>query len=303
MGSPSVERAIQILDFLTTHPGRGFTLSELSRRLQLSKATAHGVLTTLADRGLVLRSADSNEYRLGPALVPMGTVAERGFPALTHARREAETLADEFDAECVIVMAIADEMLLVGRAGVPGPHSITSHEGQRHPLAPPLGSSLIAWAGERSVDAWLNRLGAELTDDERDRYRATIAVIRLQGYAVGVRVQRLYELSETYAEAAPHSPAGQHQITVAMAAVAHDDDYLRAVDELPADAELSSVAAPVFDADGSMVFVIALMPEDRRVRDVEALSRAVLRAAARVTAVIDGRRPALEDTPAPATRT
>lgn len=77
MGSPAVARAVQVLDFLTTHPGRGFTLSELSRRLRISKATAHGILTTLTDRALVQRNPDTNEYRLGPALVPMGSVAER----------------------------------------------------------------------------------------------------------------------------------------------------------------------------------------------------------------------------------
>jgi DNA-binding IclR family transcriptional regulator len=292
MGSPSVERTVQILDFLTTHPGRGFTLSELSRRLGISIATAHGIVTTLTERALLLRSPETNEYRLGPALVPMGTVAERGFPALTHARREAERLAEEFDAECVIVMAVGHELLIVGRAGIPGPLSITSHEGQRHPLAPPLGSIVIAWTSDRAVEAWLDRLGPELTDPEREHYRAAVESIRRRGYAVGIRVQRLEHLSELYTDGDLYSPDGRRQISRAMAAVAHDDDYLPDTDDLPADAELSSVAAPVFDSDGAMLFAIALMPEGHRVHDIPALSRAVLRAAGRVMAAIDGRHPA-----------
>src|SRR4029077_3188795 len=118
MGSPSVDRAVQILDFLTTHPGRGFTLSELSRRLRISKATAHAILTTLTARSLLLRNPTTNEYRLGPSLVSMGAVAERSFPALTYARREAAGLAAEFDTECVVIVATGDELLIVGRAGI-----------------------------------------------------------------------------------------------------------------------------------------------------------------------------------------
>src|SRR6516165_107682 len=95
----AVERAIEILDFLTTHPGRGFTLSELSRRLGISKATTHAILARLTDRALLARNPDTLEYRLGPALVPMGSVAERSFPALTQAKREAERLAVEHDGE------------------------------------------------------------------------------------------------------------------------------------------------------------------------------------------------------------
>jgi DNA-binding IclR family transcriptional regulator len=288
MGSPAVERAVQVLDFLTTHPGRGFTLSELSRRLQISKATAHGVLTTLSDRALLRRNPDTHEYRLGPALVPMGAVAERGSPALTHAKREAERLAEEFDAECVIVMASGNEMLVVGRVGVPGPRSITAHAGQRLPLAPPLGSILLAWAGDDAIETWLDKLGPELMAADRTRYRAAVGAIRRQGYAVSIRVQRLEEL----ADADLYTPEGRGTIDAALAAIAQEVDYLPAVDELPSQSEVQSVAAPVFGPDGAMVFSLALMPGgDRHGRDVPEMSRAVLRAAGRVTAAIDGRQP------------
>lgn len=294
MGSPAVERTIQILDFLTTHPGRGFTLSELSRRLRISKATAHGVLTTLSERAMVMRNPDTNEYRLGPALVPMGAVAERSFPALAHARGEAERLAEDFDAECVVVIASGEELLIAARAGVPGPQSITSHEGQRHPQAPPLGSVVIAWTADADVEAWLDRLDPKFTEAERRHYRAAVDQIRRQGYSVGVRVEELGRLSATYAEADLYSPEGRRRIGQAMAAVAHDHDYLPTADEeIDPDAELGSVAAPVFDSDGALLFAIALMPDAQRARDIPELSRAVLRAAGRVMDAIGGRRPAL----------
>ncbi len=302
-GSPSVERAVQILDFLTTHPGSGFTLSELSRRLRMSKTTAHSILTTLTDRALLLRNPDTIEYGLGPALIAMGTVAERRFPALMHAKREAERLAEEFDSECVLVLPTGEELLIVGRAGIPGPRSITSHDGQRYPLAPPFGSIVLAWTSDRAVEAWLDRLGPELTDSERDHYRAAIEAIRRRGYAVWIRVERLVDLAEIYLNADLYTPAGRREISLATAALAHDDDYLpAAAEDLPPEAELSSIAVPVFGPGGAMVFAIALVPDGHRVRDIPELSRGLLRAAGRVMVAIDGRQPRLRRARLPAAR-
>jgi DNA-binding IclR family transcriptional regulator len=290
MSSWPAERVVQILDFLTTHPGQGFTLSELSRRLRISKTTAHNILGTLTARALVVRSSDSFEYRLGPALVPMGIVAERVLPALTYARQEADALADEHDAECVVVMTTGDELLIVHHAGVPGPLSTTFQEGQRQPLAPPMGTVALAWAGPEAVEAWLHRLGPELTEAERERYRAAVAAVRRQGYAIGIRVARLYDLHELYANADLHSAQGRHDLGVQLAAFARHTD-LPASEDLPPDAEISGVAAPVFGPDGTMLLAIALTGTDYRVRDIPALSWAVMRAAGRVMAATDGRRP------------
>jgi DNA-binding IclR family transcriptional regulator len=296
MGSPSVDRAVQILDFLTTHPGRGFTLSELSRRLRISKATAHAILTTLTARSLLLRNPATNEYRLGPALVPMGDVAERSFPALTHARREAGHLAAEFDTECVVIVGTGDELLIVGRAGVPGPLSTHTHEGQRQPVVPPVGSTVLAWTNHIAFDTWLDRLGHELTESEREHHRAAIEAMRRRGYAVGFRVKRLYDLDETYAKTDLYTAEGRREISGALAAVAHDEAFLPVTDDYPQDAELSHVAAPVFGPDGTMILAISLIPTvDHRARDIPELSRAVLRAAGRVMAEIDGRLPDTAD--------
>jgi DNA-binding IclR family transcriptional regulator len=289
-GSPSVERAVQILDFLTTHPGRGFTLAELSRRLRISRATAHAVVTTLTDRALLLRHPDTNEYRLGPALIPMGAVAERGFPAFTHAMREAERLAEEFDAQCVLVFPTGEEILIVGRAGVAAPMAIDVREGLRHPLYPPLGSAVLAWAGDRAVETWLDGLGPDFTAAEREHYKAAIEAVRRRGYAVGLRVQQLADLFEIQAHADLYTLEGRRAISTALARLAHED-YLPPADEPPPDAELMGVSAPVFGPDGELLFGIALSPEARHARDVPELSRAVLRAAGRVMAAIDGRQP------------
>ena len=50
--APAVDRAVEILDFLADNPRDAFSLSELARRLDLNKASAHAILNALTDRGL-----------------------------------------------------------------------------------------------------------------------------------------------------------------------------------------------------------------------------------------------------------
>ncbi len=294
MRSPAANRTIQILDLLTTHPGRGFTLSELSRQLVMSKATAHRILTEFADHGLVVRDADTQEYRLGPALVPMGAVAERSFPALKYARREAKRLAEQHDAECVLLMPTGDELLVIGRTGVPGPVSFGTFEGQRHPLLPPLGTIFLAWKSEEALEEWLDGYGDQLSQDERQYYRKAVDAQRRRGYTIALEVPGLFDLYDLYTTGNPYTQPGRRKIREAYEALAHDHRYLAITEDVMPDARLSSIAAPVFGPDQSVLFTICLLlvgSERYRGRDAPALGRAVSRAANRVTTAIDGRRP------------
>jgi DNA-binding IclR family transcriptional regulator len=183
-----------------------------------------------------------------------------------------------------------DEIYVLGRTGVPGPLSI--YEGQRYPFAPPAGSIILAWAGEPAVQAWLDRLKDDLTDEERLRYRRAIEATRRRGYAYGVRVQRLHDLHELFAKGDMYTPEGRREIYRAQAELAHDSDYLPISDELPPGARLGHVSAPVFGPDGRMHLALALFVHDQsRAAELAELGNAVVRATGRVTAAIDGRPP------------
>ena len=290
MGTPTAERVVQILDFLTTHPGRGFTASELARQVRLNKATTHRILGTLTDRALLMRDPDTREYRLGTALVAMGTVAERNIPALTLAKREADRLAEQHEAECVILAATNEELLIAYHAGVPGPLSATFQEGQRQPLAPPMGTVVVAWTGDEAVEAWLDRPANQLTEDERQRYRDSLEAVRRRGYAVAIGISRLYQLQDLYTNADLHTPHGRRELSLALAVFARDN-YPPTSEELSPDTEISGVTAPIFGPAGTMLYAIGITGVDYRVRDIPTLSRAVVRAAGRVTAAIDGQPP------------
>ncbi len=61
---PAVDRAMSLFELLA-EAQTGLTLSQLSRKLDIPKSTAHYLLHTLQTRGYVQRSADGRQYSLG----------------------------------------------------------------------------------------------------------------------------------------------------------------------------------------------------------------------------------------------
>lgn len=68
----SIERAAAILRLLARGSGR-LGVSEIAGSLGLARGTAHGILRTLHGVGFVEQDAETGKYRLGAALLHLGT--------------------------------------------------------------------------------------------------------------------------------------------------------------------------------------------------------------------------------------
>jgi DNA-binding IclR family transcriptional regulator len=257
--APAVDRAVEILDFLADNPQDGFSLSELARRLDLNKASAHATLNALTDRGYLLRHPTRKDYRLGPRLITVGEAAREQYPVVEFAHDELRRLAEDVGTECVASVPVGDEMVIVDRAGPVRPIGVRVAVGSRFPLVPPMGTVFMAWSAPATIDQWLERVGPEVSADERSRYREVLAAVRARGWSAGVDA----------------------------------DDY--SLVELRGSAEyrVTTIGAPAFDADGEValgVFVIAfrdaLTPD--QVPDV---AERLMAACAAVTESIHGQRP------------
>jgi IclR family KDG regulon transcriptional repressor len=107
---PAVDRAMSLFELLADSQ-TGLTLSQLSRKLDIPKSTAHYLLHTLYTRGYVQREADGHRYSLGLRLADMahvdtaesslrtlalpylqGIVARLGLTATVAVRRSAESV-------------------------------------------------------------------------------------------------------------------------------------------------------------------------------------------------------------------
>lgn len=93
MPTQSVDRAISILrQFSVDEPQLG--VSELSRRVGLTKSTVHRLLASLLQGGLVKQDPTTREYRLGLGLVELGQMVVHTDPLLRLVHPYQHYLAD-----------------------------------------------------------------------------------------------------------------------------------------------------------------------------------------------------------------
>src|SRR5262249_28082909 len=137
-----------------------FTLSELSRSLDLNKATCHAMFAAMERHGLLVRNPVEKTYSLGPVLIRL---AEAVMPdeqhALAFARGEMAALSDCLGRASGVAGLSRDEsVVLAVRVPVLAPASSrTLLVGHRRLWAPPIGPVYAAWGSAAEQNAWLGR--------------------------------------------------------------------------------------------------------------------------------------------------
>jgi DNA-binding IclR family transcriptional regulator len=285
--SPSVDRVVAVVELLAAHPERGFSLTEVCRRLDLNKATAHALLSSLTERAWLLRHPLDKTFTLGPGLVAVaGAAAARQLELVDYARAEMRRLADELDVQCVASAVRGDEIVLLAVAGAARPLSVHVHAGQRVPLTPPIGTVFLAWSSPAEIDRWLRRLGPAAGEADLARYREAVDAVRRRGYAVSLEADARVLLERALSEGGDR-PLGEVLTELGR------QDYLLLELEPAHSYRLSMVAAPVFGPEGGVELALSLfdLPGQMPADQVPELADRLLDAAATVTKAIGGRSP------------
>jgi DNA-binding IclR family transcriptional regulator len=284
--APATDRTVAVLNFMAVHPDTWFSLSDLARRLDLPKATLHAQVNALSIAGYLLRHPADKTYSLGPALIAVGNAAaSRQYEVVEFARDEMRRLADDLDVQVVASAAIADEMVLLARAGETLPVGMSVQIGARIPLVPPLGTVFLAWSTPAEIDAWLRRVGPGTTEAELERYRQAVAAVRSRGYSLGLDPSARTQLARALPD--------RNAVGEAIEALGHEEYVLLEL-EHAASYRLSIVGAPVFGADGTVVLALSLFgfPASLTAEEVPRYGNRLLQATDAVSRAIHGRRPA-----------
>lgn len=293
--APAVDRTVALMSFLAAHPGRSFSLSELARELTINKATAHSMLSTLADSGWVLRDA-AKRYRLGPGIVAIAKAAmDRYQLAVNVAASHMRALADEFGLHCVMTGLVGDEMEVLAVEAPAAPTRVSFEAGLRVPFELALGSLFLAWSDEDTIEQFLR--AAQYTSEEfAGRCRETLARVRRCGYALmptnSVR-QRMTELLRELSDG-PSRPRARQALQLILADLEREEMDLVVTDIRPGQRyEGGFLGAPVFDGDGQVLATFGLADFSAAVDGAAMLARAgrVAGVAAEITRAIDGRPP------------
>jgi DNA-binding IclR family transcriptional regulator len=209
------------------------------------------------------------------------------------ARDEMERLSTELGVQIVATSATADEMVFVERVGRYTGHDPSPRVAERVPLVPPLGAVFMAWAGEPAVNAWLNRLDASTTGDERELHLYSLEWVREHGYAVALEGDTRVELGRTLIELTdqPTSSDLRARLEKIFERLGHER---YSPTEAPGEPfAVSLVAAPVFGPTSEVVLALSAIgfPEPLDPAAVDAIGERVRRATAAITADTHGRPP------------
>ena len=287
--SQPTARALAILDLLMANPHQAFGLTEMTRRLNLNKATCHAILTTMATYGFLVQHPKTKAYRLGPSIIAAGNAAFAQFPVLEYARPELENLENELDVGFAVTGRSKTHMVLLALYG--SASSLIDHFqlGLRLPNAAPIAACFTAWSPAKSLEAWLTRAhDARGGYDEKldQRLRMSVISIRARGYEVTL---------QTRAEATLHEDLRRIQnawnlkdLEAITEKYQHDlcDEYVH-LDRIDPKAryEVSTINVPVFAYKQlpALCFSAGSFKQPLTGADVETIAGRMLAAAERVT--------------------
>jgi flavin reductase (DIM6/NTAB) family NADH-FMN oxidoreductase RutF len=180
------------------------------------------------------------------------------------ARPFMEEVAELTGVECLASAAVGGEIVLLATAGTPAGDRDFSRVGQRLPLIPPLGTTLVAWS-EPATQQWLARAGDSLTPARRAELAMQVERVRERGWSVAVWSEDLRRLEATVDKTTldgftPHGSRTVRQLVEQLGGE-HEPADVRDPDR---DYRLRSLVVPVFDGRRQVVMQLTLygLPAD-----------------------------------------
>lgn len=157
-GAQAVARAASLLR-LVTSSADGASLQNLARDADLSRSTAHRLLSALRVEGLVDQDEATSLWTPGPELYLMGTVAASRYDVTELARDIVRSLAVKTEESAFLSSRRADETVCLIREEGPFPiRSFVLSEGIRFPLGvASAGLAILSFLPDHDVEAYLER--------------------------------------------------------------------------------------------------------------------------------------------------
>lgn len=158
-GAQAVARAARLLRLVTAAGDTGATAQELARSADLSRSTAHRLLSALRAEGLVDRDDATSRWMPGPELFLMGSVAAARYDVTALARDIVRSLAVKTEESAFLSVRRADETVCLLREEGSFPiRSFVLSEGVRFPLGvASAGLAILSFLPDHDVDAYLER--------------------------------------------------------------------------------------------------------------------------------------------------
>jgi len=291
--APTAARALRVIELLAGEPGHTWKLAEIQRELGYSHGNLHAIVATLVAMGYLQRDDDSRSYTLGPALLGIGAAARQAYPSVDLAVPFLERLAAQLGTEAHAAMRIGRAVLVVARCGPELPVGGGVHVGERVPLTPPIGSTLMAWASAADLDDYLATAEGALSPMEIEAHRESLLAVRHRGYSVHVYAAPSRALGETAARVVTEGLAHAEEQLAELVHELARQDYLASDPSTVRVEDGVQLSAPVFGPDGTVELSVgvAFAGPGLDLAAVVAAPDALLATASAITAAVGGLPP------------
>lgn len=191
----SIKKAVQVMNLFSAVEPR-LTVTEVSRRLDMPKSTAHSLLATLLSEGFV-EKVDHDSYALGTAVIKLTQKVRVNIEIRDRAAPHLRELADRCDESVYLALRDGDFVLylyaiessrrLIARTAV----------GDRaHLHSTGVGKAILASLADEEVSDILTRVGlpgvTPYTITDRDRLQTALNETRMRGYSFDSQENELH---------------------------------------------------------------------------------------------------------------
>lgn len=186
-GTRSVHRVLTLLRIFS-EARAGLSLTEVSNRAGLSKATTHRMLNVLEQEGFLTRSSENGEFRLGPEIIVLGARALQNVDLRGIARPEMRFLSETSGDDASLEALVGNEVLILDEVRGQNLLGLTTEVGTRWPAhATATGKVLVAGAAEPMSEPDGGLVASTThTITSWKRWAEALAEVRERGYATNL---------------------------------------------------------------------------------------------------------------------
>jgi DNA-binding IclR family transcriptional regulator len=184
----SIERAFAILEVLDG-TGRGWNISEMSRKLRIPKSSAHVIVLTLERLGYIKRDPGSRRYQLGLKICGLGRGLMKNLALPEIALPHMRWLVDQTRLTAHLAILERNQAVYIQKVDGPGVIKFDTYVGKRADLhCTAVGKVLLAYAGEEfaqeilSVDSFPRYTNVTITSAAS--LGKELSIVRKKGYSV-----------------------------------------------------------------------------------------------------------------------
>ena len=153
----AVERALSILECLDSSR-RGLNISEISRKLDIPKSSAHVIMLTLERLGYVQKKADSLNYSLGLRAYGLGMGMMKNLSISEVAVPHMRVLVDDLRLPAHLAVPDGDQGVYIQKVDAPGLIKIDTYVGRRMDLhCTGVGKVILAFGPPEILDRVLQK--------------------------------------------------------------------------------------------------------------------------------------------------